>query len=239
MASTRATLIGEAATTAATTTPAIATTTTAGAPMASRMTARGGSSSANLPGGSGTGGGGGGGGQPPDGGGDGPDLGVPAAGAPPPPVVFARTPGELDANNIIDYSTREGRTMFKNAISELSEEKYDGKSEGINSFHEKLLRRANEFGWTNGDGDIVTVNGINSISHYGRVTMDDIRAEAQLYVNNMSRQTQNNEMMYRCIMNSLTEDCRNRLINRPAEYNIQIGNQSFISAILLHKVLDA
>ena len=152
-------------------------------------------------------------------------------------VVFARTPGELDADSILDYSTKEGRTKFKHATSELSDVKFDGKSGGINSFHEKLLRRARECGWIQGNGDIVTVNGVNSISHYGRVTTEDIKAEAELYVDNSSRKTQNNEQMYRCIMNSLTEECSNRIINRPSEYTIQVGGTAFVSAILLHKAL--
>ena len=58
-----------------------------------------------------------------------------------------------------------------------------------------------------------------------------------MYIDNSSRQTQNNELMLRCIMNSITDECSNRLINRPSEYTITIGNQDFTSAILLHKAL--
>ena len=36
-------------------------------------------------------------------------------------------------------------------------------------------------------------------------------------------------------MNSITEECGNRIINRPSEYSVTMGNQSFVSAILLHK----
>ena len=178
------------------------------------------------------GGGGGGGGGPPAG----PPAGVPAAPAPH-VIQFARTPGDLDADNLIDYSTKEGRATFKAAIASLGEEKFDAKSGGINGFHEKLMRRAKECGWNQGRGDIITVNGINSIVHYGRVTTDQIRTEATAYVDNSSRQTQNNSQMYRAIMNSLTEECSSKIINRPSEYTISIGNTEYISAILLHKSL--
>ena len=119
--------------------------------------------------------GGGGPGGPPGGGGGGPGgpgAGIPGAILPPPQVRFASTPGELDADDLIDYSTKEGRAAFKIAISSLGDDKFDGKSGGINSFHEKLMRRAKECGWDQGLGDIITVNGINSIIHYGRVTTD-------------------------------------------------------------------
>ena len=172
--------------------------------------------------------------NPPGGGGGGGGWGGPPG---PPPVVFARTPGELAANDILDYSTKEGKNSFKVAIKELSISKYDGKSAGINQFHEKLLRRAQECGWNQGAGNIISINGINAISQYGRITVDDIRVNANLYVNNDSRQTQNNDQMYRCIMNSITEECGNMIINRPSEYSVTMGNQSYVSAILLHKAL--
>ena len=38
-------------------------------------------------------------------------------------------------------------------------------------------------------------------------------------------------------MNSLTEECSSKIINRPSEYTITIGNVGHISAILLHKAL--
>ena len=186
-------------------------------------------------GGAGGGGGGGGGGGDGGGGGGGGDGVVDPPG--PPPVVFARTPGELEADYILDYSTKEGKNAFKAATKPLSETKYDGKSAGINQFHEKLLRRAQECGWDTGAGDIIHINGINSIKHYGRITADDIRVNASLYVNNNSRQTQNNEQIYRCIMNSITEECTNKIINRPSEYSIIRDRQAFVAAILLHKSL--
>ena len=176
------------------------------------------------------GGGGGGGGRPSGGPGPGPV-------APAPVIQFARTPGELAAGQIIDYSTKEGRANFKFATKELSNVKFDGKSGSINSFHEKLLRRAEECGWNQGAGDIITVNGENSIQHYGRISVDQIRAHAAIYMDNSSRQTQNNDQFYRCIMNSLTEECSNKVINMPSEYTIVIGYQSFKSAILLYKAL--
>ena len=70
-------------------------------------------------------------------------------------------------------------------------------------------------GWNQGAGDIVSVNGINAISQYCRITADNIRINVSLYVNNNSRQTQNNDQRYRCIMNSITKECGNMIINRP------------------------
>ena len=84
-------------------------------------------------------------------------------------------------------------------------------------------------------GIIITVNGINSIYHYGKVIVDHIRDEAILYIDDSSRQTQNNNLMYRYIMTSLIDECSNKLINQPSEYTITIGNQEFVSTILLYK----
>ena len=188
----------------------------------------GGSSGGSPPGGGGPGGGGGGG----PGGPGGPGGAGAAA-----PIRFARTPGEIDADNLIDYSTKEGKIAFKTAIAALGETKYDGKSAGINSFHEKLMRRAKDCGWDVGMGDIININGINSVTHYGRLTSDQIRVQATTYVDDASRKTQNNAQMYRAIMNSITEECSNKIINRPSEYTIRVGMQDHVSVILLHKAL--
>ena len=56
-------------------------------------------------------------------------------------------------------------------------------------------------------------------------------------MDNDSRKTQNNSQMYCAIMNSLAEECSNKLINLPSEYTIGIGTARFISVILLHKAL--
>ena len=53
--------------------------------------------------------------------------------------------------------------ICKFATKELSNIKFDGKSGSIHSFHEKLLRRAEEYGWNQGTGDIITVYGKNYI----------------------------------------------------------------------------
>ena len=99
------------------------------------------------------------------------------------------------------------------------------------------MQRAEEFGWNQGAGNIVFVNGINSIKHYGRLTTEQLRNAATPYMDNASRQTQNNDQMYRVIMNNLTESCAAEVINRPSEYTIEILGQKFRSATLLHKAL--
>ena len=66
-------------------------------------------------------GGGSSGGPPPGGGGSGGGSGGgPGAAV---PIRFARTPGEIDADNLIDYSAKEGKTAFKTAIAVLGESK--------------------------------------------------------------------------------------------------------------------
>ena len=39
----------------------------------------------------------------------------------PPPVIFARTPDDLNVNVLIDYSTKEGRVMFVDTTRDLSD----------------------------------------------------------------------------------------------------------------------
>ena len=102
---------------------------------------------------------------------------------------------------------------------------------------DKLIQKVRAYGWKDGIGDIITLNPINTILHYGCVTVKKIWAKAILYMDNASRQTQNNDQMYSCIMNSLSNSCANKIINCLSEHTIQIGVHNFKAAILLHKVL--
>ena len=64
--------------------------------------------------------------------------------APAPTVIFALTPGTTNPEQLIDYSTRTGQTLYDNGKSKLMDdesEKFDLKVTQVVRFQEMLLAR--------------------------------------------------------------------------------------------------
>jgi hypothetical protein len=100
-------------------------------------------------------------------------------------------------------------------------EKFDLKVAQVVRFQEMLRSRSEVMGWTNPSQGITTyqVNGrnYNLISEYGQVPYDVIKDQSEVYckyggAKKNQRAAQNNEMMTKCILASLTKAARDLLL---------------------------
>jgi hypothetical protein len=100
-------------------------------------------------------------------------------------------------------------------------EKFDLKVTQVVRFQEMLQARCEMMGWTNPSQGIVTYHvagrDMNLISEYGQIPYDTIRDQSQAYwkydgAKKRQRAAQNNEMMTKCILSSLTEPARDQLL---------------------------
>ncbi len=149
---------------------------------------------------------------------------VPPAAAAPPAVAFALSPGTTNPDQLIDYSTRTGQTLYDTGKSKLmddEEDKFDLKVTQVVRFQEMLQARSEIMGWTNPAQGIITYQvagrNMNLISEYGQIPYDDLKLQSQTYwrydgVNKRQRAAQNNDMMTKCILSSLTEAARDQLL---------------------------
>ena len=145
----------------------------------------------------------------------------PAAAAAP----FALTPGRLNPTEAVDYSTRTGQAIFAAATASLPH-KFDAESKTVNQFCEDLRDRAIKAGWGEGAADILTIpdadgNNRNLIANYGQLTPEDIRAHVATYIAAQGRRAQNAVQMYHCIMESLTEEGKNKVLAETSKYTVQ------------------
>jgi hypothetical protein len=161
---------------------------------------------------------------------------------PPPqaPVAFAKSPGQANPDQPIDYSTTAGQKQWQEATAPLSI-KFKVEDKQVNQFNEILMERAEKQGWATGNSSILTINvdgnDYNLIREYGRIPMETLRNTVTGYVNNQTRQSQNDYQMFHCIMNSLTEEGRLKILTEQDKYHIGAANDRTPSGPLLFKLL--
>jgi hypothetical protein len=161
---------------------------------------------------------------------------APAAAAAPPAgaatVVFADTPQTLGTNDLIDYSTKQGSTIFEQGCKPLDDKALtNGFAITPNQtviFVESFHRRAMTMGWNQGAMQITSFgnsNGcqVNIIKSYGQIDKATLKSECERFcksgeVHSQTHAKQNNTMMSICLAKSLTADAQARLLTYRNEY---------------------
>ena len=141
-----------------------------------------------------------------------------------PPSQFAMTPSLVDTANPIDYSTSDGKKLYKNAVEPLPI-KYDLEPESTNTFNELLKDKCESTGWNSPNANILTIpvnNGteINLIEGYGRLTMAQVENHCRTYINQETRAAQHQYQMYECLMKSLTDSACRSITAEKDKYQI-------------------
>ena len=123
----------------------------------------------------------------------------------------------------IDFTTSEGNKLNKASVAALPY-KFDVESQSINTFNEILMDRCITSGWNNPAADILNINvdgeELNLIEDYGQLTMENIRAHCATYISNPTRQAQHQFQMYQCLMASLTDAGRLKIVTEGASYTV-------------------
>ncbi len=140
---------------------------------------------------------------------------------PPQQTVFALSPA-LATRGVIDYNTRTGERIYTSATKELDDTKYDGEAHGLTAFLELLGERATNFGW---DSSILMIpipgeTPKNLLSEYGTIPMEPIRTHEESYIDTPTRNAQDTNLLYECIMNSISSECKAKLTIWKREYKV-------------------
>ena len=61
---------------------------------------------------------------------------------------------------------------------------------------------------------------LDLIQHYGELTLEQVRAFAETYVNNPSRAVQDNAQLYQCLRKSLTKEAETNIALFQEDYTI-------------------
>ena len=135
-------------------------------------------------------------------------------------INFALSP-TLAVAGIIDYTSREGRNIFTYATTKLDEELYDCKPEGLYQFLQAIKGRAHEYGWDDDIGGILHIPEDvldiasptnNLLESYGMISMEQIRAFEETYIDQHVRPAQDTYLLYKCLMNSISKEGKSKII---------------------------
>ena len=156
-------------------------------------------------------------------------------------TTFALTPA-VAVIGVIDYKTTEGRKLYAHATYKLDEELYDCKPDGLYQFLQALSNRAQEYGWNHNDSGILNIptnplapesEKAYLIDNYGMISLEQIREFEETYMNLPIRPSQDNYMMYKCLMNSISKEGKNKILIWKKQYTVG----SLSSGNLLLKII--
>jgi len=163
------------------------------------------------------------------------------AAAPPPPVqgnIFSLSPAGA-IQGPIRYDTSDGRKLYKDATSKLSDDLFDCVPEDLFQFLKVLEDRAREFNWTNGILSIpVDVNTPDTrhddmLTLYGQIDLQRIKAFEEQHIKEPLRRAQDTNMLYKCLMKSLSSEGKSKILIWEKDYRIG----EYVSGTMLLKVI--
>ena len=121
-------------------------------------------------------------------------------------------PPAMAYNGIIDYSTTQGRKIYSAATAKLSEDLYDWNTEDLYTFLKALKEQAREYGWNTEGVRIISIlddpedpkDFKSLIDNHGEIDIESIRTFEESYMKGKSTSAQDLAMLYRCLMNSIS-----------------------------------
>jgi hypothetical protein len=155
-------------------------------------------------------------------------------------VQFALAPGLVQHADIIDYSTREGQKPFEMAMESLKDD-FALDHKGLSGFLEQLAGQARTSGWS----DIIQIppdlnnidKGVDLLSHYGSITLEQVQAHAETYAHDNNRAAQDSMQMFLCIQNSLTKTAQASIALQKSDYTVGVQNPQVSGPCLLKVVI--
>jgi hypothetical protein len=146
---------------------------------------------------------------------------APAATAAPPTaaVAFATSPGVAAIEELIDYTTKHGASLYEQGTKALGMP-FSMKAIQVAIFKREFQDRASMMGWDQGTQNILQFTNkdnrqISIIAEYGQIDADTLRTACNDFmtgINADKRAAQNNEQMWCCLYSSLTEEAKATLL---------------------------
>jgi hypothetical protein len=146
-------------------------------------------------------------------------------------ATFAKSPAGLKIGKELDFDLEADQKIYTKATSRFmgKNELFDLSSKRLMIYIEKLTARAKDNGWNN---DVTGITFIphdpldaastldNLLENYGTIPMERIRAFEETYIHSETRAANDTDMMYKCQIESLSEEAIATLILQKEEYHV-------------------
>ena len=171
---------------------------------------------------------------------------IPAAAAAPPAaaVTFATSPGVAAVEELIDYTTKHGASLYEQGTKALGTP-FSMKATQVVIFEKELQDRASMMGWDKGAQNILEFTNkdgrqISLIAEYGQIDAETLKTACESFItgiNSDKRAAQNNEQMWRCLYSSLTEEAKATLLTYKKDYEVLVNGKPKVVAPLMYKTI--
>jgi hypothetical protein len=151
-------------------------------------------------------------------------------------------------SGLIDFTTKAGVSYYKSASKSMYPEDslFELDKDALPTFIKFTKERAINYKWVrpaNTGGGILQVENppvaggpatwTNVVTNYGEKTLEEIRTHEEAYIATPTRKAQDSNMLYHCLMNSLSVTAKESILMWEDEFNVN-GKQS---GVLLYKVI--
>ncbi len=144
-------------------------------------------------------------------------------------VPFAASPTMVNHEDLINYSTKVGTTIYNEGCKKLTTE-LDMKLSRTVIYTTELQAKCIKMGWHMGTQQIINFTNaasstINILHQYRQINMVTLQIQCEVFCKNtgilfQARARQNNTMMSECIMKMITPAARVRLLPFQGDYEI-------------------
>ena len=141
-------------------------------------------------------------------------------------ATFALTPAQ-NVSEVLDFDDKAHRAIYEKAIEKLKVDPFDCEQTQLVDFMSALAKKAHDFGWVDRMMKIPTTlpedadtEYTNILTHHAQISFETIKDYEASYVAHESRERQDMHCLYTCIMHSLSQEGRLKVLPEKEKYTI-------------------
>ena len=141
-------------------------------------------------------------------------------------MVFSLTPAQ-NVDGVLDFDDKAHRAIYDKSITALPINPFDCDNTQLVDFMSSLSKKAHDFGWTDRILKIPLTlpedqdtEYVNLLTNHAQISIDKIREYELTYVGQTTRERQDMHCLYTCIINSLSQEGRTKILTEKEKYQI-------------------
>ena len=163
-------------------------------------------------------------------------------------ATFALTPAQ-NVSEVLDFDDKAHRGIYEKAIEKLKVDPFDCEQTQLVDFMSSLAKKAHDFGWVDRVMKIPTTlpededtTYLNILTNHAQISFESIKTYEESYVGSQTRERQDMHCLYTCIMHSLSQEGRLKVLPEKEKYTLlsdpeDLNSEPALSGNLLLKVV--